>query len=216
MPIALYRGTGSYVFGTHYSGVSTLVQAYTEWQHKFSDNIVMNAGLHYQQFLLNNNYAIEPRLGFRWNFTEKQSIGIAAGMHSELQPMSVYLFQTHLSNGSYFATDKDLGFSKSDHLVLSYDNSFAPSWRMKIETYYQQLYNIPVQSYASTYSVLNTGADYYEPPVDSLKNKGTGKNYGVELTVEKFFNKNYYMLLTGSLYDSKYTASDGVERNTAI
>jgi hypothetical protein len=45
-------------------------------------------------------------------------------------------------------------------------------------------------------------------------NKGTGRNYGVEMTLERFFTNNYYFLLTTSLFDSKYTGSDGIERNT--
>jgi hypothetical protein len=121
-----------------------------------------------------------------------------------------------LSNNSYALTDKSLGFSKSAHFVLAYDNAFAPNWRVKVETYYQQLYNIPVQPYPSTYSALNIGASYYDQPYDSLVNKGTGRNYGTELTLERFFDKTYYMLVTGSLYEAKYTASDGVERNSAF
>jgi len=207
---------GEYRYNTKFDGTNPLLQTYTEWQHKFTENVVMNAGLHYQEFFLNNSTALEPRIGFKWHFSEKQSVGIAAGMHSELQPMYVYYYSNQLNNSTYQLTNKDLGFTHSDHLVLSYDNSFAPSWRMKIESYYQYLYDVPIQQYPSTYSALNLGASYYDNPVDSLVNKGTGKNYGVELTLEKFFNKDYYILFTGSLYNSTYVASDGIERNTAF
>ncbi len=211
------QGNGTYQYNTRYNNGNVLLQAHTEWQHKFTDNFVMNAGLHGQDFLLNQySYALEPRLGFRWHFTEKQSVGIAAGMHSQLQPMSVYYYATELPNGSYVNTNQNLGFSRSDHLVLSYDNAFAPNWRVKVETYYQYLYDIPIQRYPSTYSALNIGADYYDPQVDSLVNKGTGRNYGLELTIEKFFNKDYYLLVTSSLYEALYTASDGIERHTAF
>ena len=64
--------------------------------------------------------------------------------------------------------------------------------------------------------MLNTGASFKTDLADSLANNGTGRNYGIELTVEKFFSNGYYGLFTASLYDSKYTASDGVERNTAF
>src|SRR5581483_10985134 len=105
-----------YEYFSRYSNGSVLLQIYTEWQHKFTDNVVMNVGLHGQDFLLNQySYAIEPRLGFKWNFTEKQSIGIAGGIHSQLQPMSVYFFSTQLPNGSYANTNQNLGFSKSNH-----------------------------------------------------------------------------------------------------
>ena len=51
-------------------------------------------------------------------------------------------------------------------------------------------------------------------PGVELVNEGTGRNYGVELTVERFFNKGYYFLLTGSLYKSEFEALDGVTRST--
>ena len=47
-------------------------------------------------------------------------------------------------------------------------------------------------------------------------NNGTGRNYGLELTIEKYFSKGYYGLITGTLYEAKYTGSDDVERNTAF
>ena len=49
-----------------------------------------------------------------------------------------------------------------------------------------------------------------------LENRGTGRNYGAELTIEKFFSRGYYALITGTLYESKYKGSDGIERNTAF
>jgi hypothetical protein len=64
--------------------------------------------------------------------------------------------------------------------------------------------------------MLNTGATFKTDLEDSLANSGTGKNYGAELTIEKFFSNGYYGLFTVSVYDSKYTASDGTERNTAF
>jgi hypothetical protein len=64
--------------------------------------------------------------------------------------------------------------------------------------------------------MLNTGADFIFPEKGNLVNEGTGSNFGVELTVEKFFSKGYYGLLTVSVFDSKYKGSDGVERSTSF
>jgi outer membrane receptor protein involved in Fe transport len=48
-----------------------------------------------------------------------------------------------------------------------------------------------------------------------LENTGTGLNYGLELTIQKYFNKSFFFLFSGTLYDSKYTGSDGIQRNTS-
>jgi hypothetical protein len=76
---------------------------------------------------------------------------------------------------------------------------------------------MPISQYHSnSFSTINVGNELdgltYR---DSLINKGTGFNYGTEITLEKFFSKNYYFLSSLSLYQSKYKGSDGVLRNTA-
>lgn len=201
---------------TDFSGTSALIQAYGKWQHKFSDKVVLNSGVHYQQFLYNHSYAVEPRIGLKWYFRSNQSLSVAAGMHSQIQNMSLYFFETELGDGSYIKTNKDLDMTHSNHYVIAYDNQLSDNWRIKIEGYYQELSNVPVETAPSTYSTLNIGADYVTPNKDSLVNNGTGKNVGVEFTLEKFFSKNYYFLLTTSVYDSRYKGSDGIERNTAF
>lgn len=208
--------TDRYIKVTDFSGKSALIQPYLKWQHRFNDRWTLNSGIHYQQFMLNNSYAIEPRLGIKWKMTEKQTLSLGGGMHSQLQPMSIYFYNTRYNDGTYAKTNKDLGFTKSNHIVLAYDNNFASDWRIKAETYYQQLYNVPVETRNSSFSTLNLGAAYYFEGVDSLQNNGSGQNYGLELTIEKFFSKHYYALFTGSLYDSKYKGSDGIEHNTAF
>jgi len=88
-------------------------------------------------------------------------------------------------------------------------------WNVKTEVYFQYLYDIPVTVVPSAYSLINMGAGFQRFFPDSLKNTGTGRNYGLEITVQKFFDNTFFFLTTASLYDSRYTGSDGVERNTS-
>jgi hypothetical protein len=73
-----------------------------------------------------------------------------------------------------------------------------------------------VEDTSSSYSALNEGADFVFTECAGLVGTGTGRNYGLELTVEKFLSKGYYALITASVFDSRYTGSDGVERNTGF
>ena len=109
----------------------------------------------------------------------------------------------------------NLGFSKSNQFVFAYDFLMSKAFRIKFETYYQYLHKIPVEINPSTYSIINYGTEFYSERADSLINKGIGRNYGMELTIEKFLSKNYYFLLTASIFESKYSGSDNIERNTA-
>ncbi|TAH42801.1 MAG: TonB-dependent receptor [Bacteroidetes bacterium] len=201
---------------TDFKDGSFLLQAYSQLQHKFNDHLSVNLGLHYQQFMLNNSLAVEPRAGIRWEMKEGQSLSAGAGFHSQLQPMYIYLQKTYLINGSYLETNKNLDMTRSLHYVLAFDKSLGKNMRVKAEVYYQDLYDVPVEIRPTWYSILNEGADFGIGRVDSLVNEGTGKNYGIEITLEKFYSHGYYFLFTGSLFESKYKGSEGIERNTAF
>ena len=200
----------------NYDSYTNLAQAYVHAKYSFNDKFTLNAGVHAQMFFLNNSLSIEPRLGIKYEVSNKSCFSFGYGLHSQMQPINVYFLQTQNQDSSYTYNNKGLDFTKSHHFVLGYDFRPFTDWRLKAEVYYQYLFNVPVNTYSSSYSMLNTGAGFKTDLEDSLTNKGTGTNYGIELTIEKFFSKGYYALFTSSLYSSKYKGSDGVERNTAF
>jgi len=199
-----------------YDSYTSLSQAFIHAKYSFSNKLTLNAGVHSQFFFLNNSISVEPRIALKYDISEKSSLNFGYGLHSQTQPINVYFLQTQNIDGSYSYTNENLDFTKSHHFVLGYDLQPFDDWRFKAEVYYQSLYNVPVNTFSSTYSMLNTGAGFRTDLEDSLTNAGTGKNYGAEFTIEKFFSKGFYALFTSSVYSSKYTASDGIERNTAF
>ena len=218
----LFVDSNDNLFGAHtfvtlrnYRGNTALLRGFVQWQHKFSDNFLINAGVSDQFFLLNNSNAIEPRIGLKYSLTSKQSLSLGGGLHSQLQPIYVY-FASDTLYGKTIETNRGLDFTRAAHGVLAYDNSFATNFRLKAELYYQYIFNAPVKNYPSYFSALNLGADFNSPNVNYLVSKGTGENYGVEITLEKFYSKGYYVLFTSSLFESKYKGSDNITRNTAF
>jgi hypothetical protein len=199
------------------TGVMMMARAYGQYQHKIGEKLTGNAGMHIQYFGLNDEFAFEPRLGLKWRFSPGQSFNLGFGVHSQIQPKVVYFTETYDSiTGNYHRTNEDLGYTRSNHYVIGYDRLINDDIRIRLETYYQHLYNVPVKESFPEYSMVNTGDFFAIPLVDSLENDGTGRNYGLELTLEKFLSQGYYFLFTASLYDSKYRGADGVLRNTAF
>ncbi|HCF03234.1 TonB-dependent receptor [Flavobacterium sp.] len=198
------------------SSYTNLAQAFVHGKFNLSDQLTLNAGLHSQKFFLNESFSIEPRLGLKYAINSQSSFNLGYGLHSQMQPINVYFLQTQNQDGSYSYNNKNLDFTKSQHFVLGYDLQPLKDWRLKTEIYYQQLSNVPVNTFSSSYSMLNTGSSFKTELEDNLTNTGTGKNYGAEVTIEKFFSNGYYGLFTSSLYLSKYKGSDGIERNTAF
>jgi hypothetical protein len=212
----LSRTEDRFLINNNFKGNATLVRGYAQWQHRFTEKLTMNVGGHYQQFLYNNSSAIEPRLGFKYALDNRQSISLGAGLHSQLQPMTIYFQESEDVNGNLVKSNKNLDFTRAAHLVLGYDRLLGENLRLKVETYYQNVYDAPVENFASSFSMLNTGSDFGYPDKSNLINEGTGYNYGLEITLEKFYSRSYYFLLTGSVFDSKYKGSDAIERNTAF
>lgn len=208
-------GAHTFVTLRNYRGTTALLRGFAQWQHKFTDNFLITAGVSDQFFLLNNSNAIEPRIGLKYSLNSKQSISLGGGLHSQLQPIYIY-FATDSVNGKRVETNRNLDFTRAAHGVIAYDNSFATNFRLKVEAYYQYIYNAPVQNFPSYFSALNLGADFNSPNVTNLVSKGTGTNYGLEITLEKFYSKGYYILCTSSLFESKYKGSDNILRNTAF
>lgn len=203
---------GNYRIASDSKENTSLSQVYAQWQHKFSGLFKMNLGLHSQNFHFNSSFILEPRLGLKYSLTEKQTLSFGYGLHSQTQPITVYFERDQLAGNNL--PNKNLDFSKSHHIVLAHDWFFSESMRLKSEIYYQHLFDVPVDSFASTYSMLNEGADFGIASGTGILNNGTGRNYGLEITLEHFFNKGYYFLFTSSLFEAKYKGSDGVERNS--
>lgn len=194
------------------NGNTGLIQGYAQWKFKISDKIDLNSGFHSSYFLLNKQTTIEPRVGFQWRFQPKQSVSLGAGLHSRIEPISVYLARNYSDSINYTQPNFNLGLTKSFHAVAGYDWNFGENMRLKSEIYYQYLFNVPVDtSNGSVESILNFSAGITRT---SFANNGFGRNYGVEITVEKFFSKNYFFLFTGSLFQSEYTMGDGIWRST--
>jgi hypothetical protein len=196
-------------------GSTFLIQPYLQWKYKASDNLVLTTGLHALYFEQSNSFSfIEPRFGMKYKLDRTQSFNFGAGLHSQIQPMYTYFLHKTGSNGEKIYHNENMDLTKSAHLVLGYNKSFKSNLRVKSEVFYQYLYNVPVEVQPSAFSLVNQGSGFARFFPDSLQNEGTGTNYGLELTVEKFFDNSFFFLLTGSLYDSKYKGSDGIERNT--
>lgn len=193
-------------------GNASLINAFVSWKYRITKTLSMVSGLHYQQFLLNNAFSIEPRVSARWKITEKQALFGGVGLHSKLEPLTNYYSIVYNQVGEATYPNKDLKLAKAVHYVLGYEYNFFPDFRLKVELYYQQLFHVPVEDDPnSSYSLLNS-TGFFSDKV--LVNDGKGRNYGMELTLEKFFTKQYYFTFTASLYEAKYTAKDNIERDT--
>ncbi len=198
--------TGVFVTEINQSGTTETAQAFFQWSCKLTPKWTTNVGLHYFHLFLNNSQSVEPRASVQYDLTTKHHFTLGYGLHSQLQPLGVYFVEQQV-DGRTVLPNRDLELSKAHHLVAGYDFNFNDHAHVKIEGYYQHLFNVPISTDSSnTYSILNLMDGF---PAEELTNKGLGRNYGVELTYERFLFRNLYYLLSASVYESNYQAADG-------
>ena len=193
-----------------------LSQAFAQLENNISDDLSLTFGLHSQYLDISGKAALEPRAAFSWNVTANQRLSFAYGLHAQAIPGPVLFYNEQVAEGVFEETNLDLDFMKSHHFVVGYDRSLGSDWRLKAEAYYQSLFDIPVEAFPSSYSLINEGSEFVFEEKGSLVNDGTGRNYGMELTLEKFFSRGYYVLMTASAFESTYEGSDGIRRSTAF
>ena len=192
-------------------GIST-INNYVSAKYRVNEDITLVYGIHNMNVILSKESTIEPRIALNWKLNNLNSFHIGYGKHSTMESIHNYFTKIEQTDGSFIEPNKKLGLLKANHFVLGYERRISENLRAKVELYYQDLYDLAVENNdSSLYATINEGLDYQY--VD-LVNKGTGKNYGLEITLERFFANNYYFLINASIFDSKYKALDGVERNT--
>lgn len=197
-----------------YEGRTALLQLYAQYKYRPTDALTFTAGLHCQYLTHTKEAVVEPRIGMRLRTSYKGVITAGYGVHSQMQPM--YQYFAHLpQNRAADMHNYNLGFTRSHHGVAGYEHVFSNVLRLRSEVYYQYLFNVPIETRTgSSFSGLNQGASFSRLFPDTLVNKGTGYNYGIELTIERSFHCNFYILATASLFDSKAKGNDGIYRNT--
>lgn len=209
-----YLGDGNYITELDSDGKAGLLQGYINWKYRLNNDVTLISGIHYMNFLMNNSTSIEPRLGMEYQINPKQSLSFGFGIHSNVETLSTYYAQVENNENNYSTPNKNLDLAKAMHFVLGFKQQFSKNLHLKTEVYYQNLTNVLVENDTESPFVLNNQTEGWINK--DLVNEGLGRNYGLELTLERFYNNRFYFLATASLYDSKFTALDGVERNSTF
>lgn len=189
-------------------GNTNLISAYSSSLINISDKISATVGINGQLLTLNNNWTIEPRAAIKWQASSKNSLSLAYGLHSRMEKLDIYFVKTNEAGNEY--ANRNLDFIKTHHLSLAYNYRISNDMNLKAEPYFQYLYDVPVIA-DSSYSILNRNTFYIQ---NALVNEGKGRNYGLDITFEKYMTRGLYYMITASVFSSKYCGGDGVWHNT--
>ena len=193
-------------------GNTYIMQAFSQSLVTIGNSLTMNAGLHLLYFGLNSNYAVDPRVAFKYQFNPRHSLGLAYGKHSRIEPLRIYLIEM-IEDDKPTLVNKELEITKAHHFVMAYDWNINADMHFRVEPYVQLLYDVPVTP-DSSFSMINYQNDMFFQA--ALDNSGTGMNYGIDFTFERYIKNGLYYMATASVYESKFKGGDGVKRNTRL
>lgn len=192
------------------NGGSCVLSAYSSSVINLSNHLITSLGITAQYFTLNKNWTVEPRAALKWSFNPKHALALAYGLHSRREKLDYYFVEQE-ANGKT-ESNRYLDFSKAHHFGLTYDWNINSYMHLKVEPYYQYLFRIPVEE-NSSFSIINHQSFYLDR---ILKNRGSGVNYGIDITLEQYMKNGFYYMITASLFKSKYKAGDNIWRNTRL
>ena len=192
------------------NGGSCVLSAYSSSVINLSNHLTTSLGITAQYFTLNKNWTVEPRAALKWSFNPKHALALAYGLHSRREKLDYYFVEQE-ANGKT-ESNRYLDFSKAHHFGLTYEWNINSYMHLKVEPYYQYLFRIPVEE-NSSFSIINHQSFYLDR---TLKNRGSGVNYGIDITLEQYMKNGFYYMITASLFKSKYKAGDNIWRNTRL
>jgi hypothetical protein len=193
-------------------GNTGLVQMYGQHKIQLTKALNLVSGIHSSLFALNKKINIEPRLGLTYQINQLQSINFGLGLHSRLEPISLYLSRINSDTAAFSQPNRNLGLTRSLHHIVGYERVLTPRMLFKSEVYFQHLFQVPVDtSIAIPTSMLNANTGLFQ---NTWVNEGYGRNYGVELTLERNLFNGLYFMLTGSIFQSQFKLPNTPWMNT--
>ncbi len=149
------------------------IRNFVSWKYRANEQLSFVGGFHNMNVLYNSKSTFEPRLAIDWKLTPNTSISAGYGKHSTMESIHHYFAKVKQANGTLVEANKDLDLLKADHFIIGFEQKLGKNMRVKLEAYYQHLYNLPVENLDTSYfSTIVEGLDFRY--VD-LVNKGKGK-----------------------------------------
>ena len=205
--------TGGPLYRVYESDGNTgLTRLYSSHKLALSNRLSTVAGVNVMWFNLNNQWLVEPRVSFQYKTSPSSTLSIAYALNSRKESTDTYfVIENGTMNIEHSAdaqpmVNNNLGLTRSHHISASFAQRLGENAMLKIEPYWQWLFDVPVER-GTTYSIINHRNFYQDR---ALVNEGAGRNYGIDLTLERYLKDGLYGMLTATVFKSEYRDAQGV------
>lgn len=147
---------------------------------------------------------MSPRLSASYTITDQLKFNASVGRYYKIPTYTILGYTD--STGNY--VNKAADYISSNHYVAGLE--LLPKWqgsRLTLEGFYKQYGNYPI-SRRDGISLANKGGDFNVLGNEPISSTGKGRSYGLEFQFQQKLTKNFFVILSYTLYKSEFTNSD--------
>lgn len=167
--------------------------------------LAVSPGIRLDRFSFNKNFHVSPRLALTYHLTDRSSLNAAAGIFYQSLPMILL---------SQKAANRELADPQARHLVFGVNHLLTESTRLSVELYDKQYEHLPLNPAQPSLCVIDqAGYQEFFLAHDRLVDNGKATARGVEVTIQKKLARDFYGMISGSYFRSRYRDVNGVWRD---
>jgi len=186
-------------------GYTGLTRFYTNHKVALTRRLSAVAGANVMWFTLNDQWLVEPRVSLSYKTSQTSTLSVAYALNSRKEQTETYFVQQGGRN-----VNEELGLTRSHHLSATFAQRLGDNAMLKVEPYWQYLFDVPVEA-GSTFCIINNTQFFMD---QALTNAGAGRNYGIDLTLERYLKDGLYGMFTATLFKSEYRDAQGLWHST--
>ena len=176
---------------------------FAEWKVRPIRRLSFNLGGRADYHSLNNKLVFSPRAGVSFEVTRKLTLNASSGVFRQTLPLF------YRSQDPEFEQLRDL---RTTHFIAGFDYRLTPETMLTIEAYEKQYWNLPALPQDH-----NLGMEVYvmetEMYFDELVDDGKSYARGIDALVQKKLARNFYGMVSGSVFRSEFKDSGGSWRS---
>jgi Carboxypeptidase regulatory-like domain/TonB-dependent Receptor Plug Domain len=160
-------------------------------------------------FTTQNNQLLNtfsPRLALSYALTEEKDwrLNATIGKYFKIQPYTILGYKDNLNQ---FA-NKDVKYTTNTHFVIGVSKNINPTTQVSVEGFYKKYANYAV-SIKDGVSLANKGADFEVLGNEDVVTSGEGNTYGMEVLFQQKLTKNFFGIVSYTLFKSEFSGLDG-------
>lgn len=167
------------------------------------DKLTTTTGVRFDYFSYNKNSHISPRFSFSCRITERTSLNGSSGIFYQNLPL-ILLSQSE--------ENKKLKDPVAYHYVLGINHLLTENTRLTLEVYDKEYNNFPLDPTSPHLFILDElfyryGFFFNH---ENLVHNGKAYSRGIELMLQKKLAKDFYGLISGSYFRTRYQGYNGI------